>query len=385
MLEHTTLFAYGIFKVIYAPREAFKEIIQNPRYLGPILIMVLFIAANVGSFYVLITKTYIEATAPPLEKRDLWTESKTFWQPLNGAECNENSTDYIAGNYYGNRSIMFWVSQSNKIAMQLQNISVNCSQGGYSKLYLRVKWTSPKEKPINAFLRVFSGSESSYLNITSEFSNAAPNVWNNLTIPLRKGWDGEVNWGNITGLMLEMAWDQPSDIKVLVDGLFFGGVYKPYAEGAATVLALYAANSFMQFTLRWFFLGGMIYVLIRLFRAKAVWRVVLILAGFALITMFIQALINTVAFSALPKLEYSLGYMGGVKGEAETAYDKILEETWLINRIYSVAQIITLVWTVVLCAIAVRLATELPWTTSILTTLIAYIVAIFLENFLIQI
>jgi hypothetical protein len=185
--------------------------------------------------------------------------------------------------------------------------------------------------------------------------------------------------------MLEMAWDQPSDIKVLVDGLFFGGVYKPYAEGAVTVLALYAANSFMQFTLRWFFLGGMIYVLIRLFRAKAVWRVVLILAGFALITMFIQALINTVAFSALPKLEYSLGYMGGVKGEAETAYDKILEETWLINRIYSVAQIITLVWTVVLCAIAVRLATELPWTTSILTTLIAYIVAIFLENFLIQI
>ena len=379
------MFAYGIFKVIYAPRKAFKEIIQNPRYLGPLLIMVLFIAANVGSFYVLITKTYIEATVPPPEKRDLWTESKTFWQPLNGAECDENLTDYIAGNYYGNRSIMFWVSQSNKITMQLQNISVNCSRGGYAKLYLRVKWTSPNDNPINASLRVYSGSESSYRNINSEFSNAAPNVWNNLTIPLREGWDGEVNWGNITGLMLEIMWNQPADIKVLVDGLFFGGVYKPYAEGAATVLALYAANSFMQFTLRWFFLSGMIYVLTRLFKAKAVWRVVLILAGFALITMFIQALINTAAFSALPKLEYSLEYMGGVEGEAETAYDKILEETWLVNRVYSVAQTITLVWTVVLCAIAVRLAAELPWTTSFLTALTAYIIAIFLESFLMQI
>jgi len=379
------LFAYGIFKVIYAPREAFKELIQKPRYLGPLLIMVLFIAANVGSFYVLITKTYIEATAPPPEKRDLWTESKTFWRPLNGAECDENLTDHIAGNYYGNRSIMFWVSQSNKITMQLQNISVNCSQGGYAKLYLRVKWTSPNDNPINVSLRVYSGSGSSYRNINSEFSNATPNVWNNLTIPLREGWDGEVNWGNITSLMLEMTWNQPADIKVLVDGLFFGGVYKPYAEGAATALALYAANSFMQFTLRWFFLGGMIYVLTRLFKAKAVWRVVLILAGFALITMFVQALINTAAFSALPKLEYSLGYMGGVKGEAETAYKKILEETWLVNRVYSVAQIITLVWTVVLCAIAVRLAAELPWTTSFLMALIAYLIAIFLESFLMQI
>jgi hypothetical protein len=376
-----------IFKVIYAPHKAFKDIVQNPKYLGPILIMILFIVANVSSFYVLITKTYVEATMPPSEKRDLWTESKAYWQPLNGANYTENFTDYITGNYYGNRSIMFWISQSDKIAMQLQNIgSVNCSQSGYSTLYFRVKWISPMEKPMNVSLWVYSGNESSYRNLTHEFFNTFPNVWNNLTIALRdQEWFGEVNWGNITGLMLEMMWNQTADIKVLVDGLFFGGVYKPYVDGAAMNLTFYAANSFMQFTLRWFFLGGMIYVFSRLFRAKTVWRVALTIAGFTLITMFLQALINMAVLSTSPTLMYSLKYMGGVRGEVEAAYEKIWKETWLVNMAFRATQIVTFIWTIALCTIAIHSATELPWTTSSLTALATYFIAILLESFLTQV
>ncbi|MEM1536301.1 MAG: hypothetical protein QXG58_07140 [Candidatus Bathyarchaeia archaeon] len=381
----TILFAYGIFKVIYSPREAFKEIAQNPKYFGPILIMLLFIGANVGAFYVLITKTYVEATEP--DKRDLWTEDKAFWRPLNGAQCVENSTDYIAGNYYGNRSIEFSVEQSDKIAMELQNIgSVNCSQGGYTRIYLRVKWTSPNYAPQNASLCIYSGAASSHLDITGKFSSAAPNVWNNLTITLADLERlGDIDWGNVTGLRLEMAWNQTANIRVLLDGLFFGGVYKPYAEEATTYIALYAVNSFMQFSLRWFLLGGMIYLLTRLFKAKTIWRVSLVLAGFTLITMFVQAVASAATFSALPTLKYPLEYIGGVKGEAEIAYNKILEETWLVNRVYSVLQMVILVWSVVLCGIAIRLATEFPWTTSLLTAFTAYFVAVFLETFLMQI
>jgi hypothetical protein len=374
------LFAYGIFKVIYAPHKAFKEIAQNPRYIGPILIMILFIGANVAAAYALIAKTYVEATAPSPENKDLWTEDKAFWQPLNGADCAENFTDYIAGNYYGNRSIEFSV-ENDKIAMKLHNIgSVNCSpQGGYTRLYLRVKWTSPNYLPKNASLCIYSGTSSSYRNITDQLS--ALGVWNNLTVQLaNEGWVGEIDWGNVTGLKLEMAWNQTSNIRVLLDGLFFGGVYKAFWEGSTTYLAIYGANSFMQFTLRWFLLGGILYVFIKLFKAKTVWRVVLVLAGFTLVTMFVQAVINAATFSMMPTLKYPLEYMGGVKGEAG-----ITEEMWLVNRVYSAVQMAMIVWTVMLCGIAVRLSTEFTWTTSFLTAFVAYFAALFIESFLMQI
>ncbi|MEM1566295.1 MAG: hypothetical protein QW510_04305 [Candidatus Bathyarchaeia archaeon] len=377
--------AYGIFKVIYAPREAFKEIAQNPRYLGPILVMILFIVANVGAVYTLFTKTYIEVTVPSPENKDLWTENKAFWEALNGADCAENSTDYIAGKYYGNRSIEFSV-KSNRIAMELREIGgVNCSpQGGYTTLYLRVKWTAPEYPPENASLWIYSGTASSYQNITNKLSH--PRVWNNLTISLAdKSWVGEIDWGNVTGLKLEIMWNQASDVRVLLDGLFFGGVYKSYAEEATTYLAFYAANSFMQFTLRWFLFGGIIFVLTRLFKAKTVWRVILVLVGSILITMFVQAVASAATFSALPTLKYPLEYVGGVKGEAESAYSKILEETWFVNRVYSVLQMVIIIWTVVLCGIAIRQTMEFTWTTSLLTAFTAYFATMFLETLLLQI
>ncbi|MGQ9538485.1 MAG: hypothetical protein ACUVTE_02740 [Candidatus Bathycorpusculaceae bacterium] len=388
------MFAYGIFKVIYAPRETLREVSQNPKYIGPVLIMVLFVAVNMGSAYVIATKTYVEETLPSLAQREEWTENKTFWKPLYGAQCTENFTDYVAGRYvigyyYGNRSIEFSVENSDKISMQLQDIGqVNCSsQGGFTKLYLRVKWTSPEYPPKNVSLYLYSSSNAYfYRDITGEFSNATVNFWNNLTIPFADNyWHGTADWSEITGLMLEFTWNQTSNIKVLIDGLFFGGVFKPYTESVTSYMAFYALYSFMQFIIRWVLLGGVIYILTKAFKAKTVWRVMLILAGFALITMFIQAAISTAALSTMPTVKYPFGYIGGVNGEAESAYQKIAEETWLVNQVYSGAQIATLVWAVSLCAIAVRLTTEFSWTTSLLIAFTAYFAAMFIERFLIQV
>jgi hypothetical protein len=387
------LFAYGIFKVIYAPRETLREVAQNPKYIGPILIMVLFIVANLSSAYVLVTKTYVEETLPSLAQRDEWTENATKWASIIGAPPTENFSDYIAGYYYGNRSIEFTAENSDKISMQLQDVEpVNCSsQGGFTKLYLRVKLASPNYPPKNVSLYLYSNNSFNsffYRNITGEFSNATANIWNNLTIPLADGdWHGTAtaDWSEITGLMLEFTWNQTSNIKVLIDGLFFGGVFKPYAESVASYMAVYALYSSMQFIIRWVLLGGVIYILTKAFKAKTVWRVMLILAGFALVTMFIQAAISTAAFSTLPTLKYSFGYMGGVEGEAESAYQKIVEETWFVNQVYSGVQIAILLWTVSLCAIAVRLTTEFSWTTSLLIAFTAYFAAVFIEGFLMQV
>jgi hypothetical protein len=387
------LFAYGIFKVIYAPRETLREVAQNPKYIGPVLIMVLFIAANLSSAYVLVTKTYVEETLPSSVRLDEWTENATRWASLIGVPPIENFTDFIAGYYYGNRSIEFSAESSDKISMQLQDIGpVNCSnQEGFTKLYLRVKWASPNHQPKNVSLYLYSTNSLSnffYRNITGEFTNATANIWNNLTIPLADDdWHGTAtaNWSEITGLMLEFTWNQTSNIRVLIDGLFFGGIFKPYAESVTSYMAVYALYSFMQFIIRWVLLGGVIYILTKAFKAKTVWRVMLILAGFALVTMFIQAAISTAAFSTLPTLKYSFEYMGGVEGEAESAYQKIAEETWLVNLVYSGIQVAMLMWTVSLCAIAVRLTTEFSWTTSLLIAFVAYFVAVFIEGFLMQV
>lgn len=394
MGEHEQLSMYGtlknIFKVIYAPREAFKEIIQNPKYIGPILIMILFTVANMGYFYTIVSKTYVEQTLPTAEQLDRWTENSTLWTGALDVAVKDNFVDYINGTYYGNRSIEFSIVNGTQIWMKLNDTgSINCSgPDGYKNLYLRIKWTSPEVNPENVTIYLFSAASSDYFryNLTEEFSNSTSNVWNNLTIPLAtESWlnnSADANWGNIRGLKLEFAWLNNSNITLLVDGLFFGGIFKSQAENATSYMLNFSIVSFMQFTIRWVFLGGLLYIMTKAFKAKTVWRPLLILVGFALITMFVQAVINVAAFSTLPRLDYPLEFLGGVKGETENAYNKIMEKTLLVSQISGYIQIAIIFWTIALCAIATRLLTEFSWSKSFLVATVAYFVTTLAQSFL---
>ncbi|MCS7115030.1 MAG: hypothetical protein RMJ15_01595 [Nitrososphaerota archaeon] len=377
-----------ILKVLYAPHKAFKEIIQNPRYSSPITVMILFIAASVASTYPILVRTYVEITFPAL--KDEWTENEALWRTLNGALPAVNYTDYIVGDFYGNRSIEFTAKDASEISIHLDSIGpVNCSsQDGYSKLYLRIKWISPNTPPKNVSAYLFSATllDYFYRDLTESFSNVTANVWNNLTLPLAdEKWVrvGNADWSGITGLRLVLNWLEKTDITVLVDGLFFGGVYKPYVESIIPYLASYASFSFMQFVIRWVFLGGIIHIMSKAFKANTIWRVTLILVGCALMTIVIQALINTVTFSiTFPTVRYPFEFLSGVKGESEAAYAKILEETWLVNQIYGYVQVAIIIWTVALCSIAVRLTTGFSWSKSLLITVVAYFAATIAQNFL---
>jgi len=394
MGEHEQLSMYGtlknIFKLIYAPQKAFKEIIQNPKYIGPILIMILFAAANMGYVYTIVSKTYVEQTLPTPEQLDKWTENSTLWTEAPGVISRNNYSDYIEGAYYGNKSMEFSIVNSNQIWMQLNDMgSINCSgPDGYKNLYLRIKWTSPEVNPENVTIYLFSATPSDYFryNLTDEFSNSTSKVWNNLTIPLAtESWlnnSANANWGNITGLKLEFAWLNNSNITLLVDGLFFGGIFKSQAENATSYMLNFSIVSFMQFTIRWVFLGGLLYIMTKAFKAKTVWRPLLILVGFALITMFIQAIINVATFSTLPRLDYPLEFLGGVKGETENAYNKIMEKTLLVSQISGYIQIAIIFWTIALCAIATRLLTEFSWSKSFLVATVAYFVTTLAQSFL---
>ena len=370
-----------ILKMIYAPHKAIKEISQNPKYIGPILIVILFVAANIGFIYAATSKTYVEQLLPASTNLDEWTENSTLWtaEPL-GTIISENS-DHINGTYYGNKSIEFSVANSQRLSAQLNSLgSVNCSgPQGYEKLSMRVKQTSPASDPINVTIYLFSSTPSDYFyyNLTQDFNNSAASMWNNLTIPLRsEGWlnsSTTADWGNITSLKLETVWPDDSNITLLVDGLFFRGYSGSLFENAGTSYVMnYSLIVFMQFTITWIFLCGIIYVMSRAFGAKLIWKTLLIIVGFTLITMVIQTVINAVAYATLPSIYYPFELIGGVSGEGDIAFNRILDQTWLVSLIGRYVEIATYVWTIALCSLTVRSLSEFTWAKSFLIGTVAY-------------
>jgi hypothetical protein len=368
-----------VAKVIYAPHKAFKEIIQNPRYLGPLLIMVLFVIANIGFGYVWLSKRYIDQTVPDLSEKDKWTENCAFWN--SSASITNNTVDYINGTYYGNTSIEFQ-AVSNSIWMQLDISStpVNCSGvGGYQNLTFRIKMVSV-EKPSNVSLYLFSTSpeDSFYYNLTEQLKEL--NVWNNITVsigPKSQGWKNNTvnaNWGNITGLGLNFTWPRELNIVLLVDGLFFHGFYKPSIEINSLYLVTYPINAFMQFIIQWVLLGGMLFLVPKVFKLSTVWKTLLIVAGFALVILFVQTIVFTVASLVWPDFFISLEFLGEVPGEWEKAYMQTFSPfytlLWYIDKVMWV-------WIIVLCTIALKNALEISWPKSCLIAISSYLLYIF--------
>jgi hypothetical protein len=402
MGEHEQLSTYGtlknIFKVIYAPQKAFKEISQNPKYIGPILIMILFAAAYTGFAYIFLAKTYWEQTLPTVSQRtenstlwveNPWIENSTLWT------SNTNnitiSDDYIYGSYYGNKSIEFSFANDTQVWMQLNNIgSVNCSVPmGYKNMSFRVRLIHPSLFGLkNASLYFYSSStDIFYYNLTGNFASADNNVWSNLTIsvgPENENWtklSSNADWGNITSLRIEFACPENTSLIVRLNGLFFRGIFKSSMENITDYM-LISLNAFMQFIIKWVFLGVILYIMTKAFKAKTIWKPLLILVGFALITMFIQAVINATAFSTLPTIHYPFEYVAGTKVEREIARNNILEKIWLVDQIYSYVQIAVWVWTIALCALATRLLTEFSWSKSFLVATVAYFVTMMAQSFL---
>lgn len=381
------MFAYGIFKVIYSPYKAFKEIIEKPSYIGPVLIMILFIIANTGFAYVFLSKAYADQTMPPSSELDKWTEDIAFWD--SNANRTSLSSDCINGTYYGNSSIAFSKLNSSQVWMRL-NITdpLNCSgSNGYKNLSFRVKWTSPEAKPNNVSIYLLSTNSTDYFysNLTEKFVNSTANVWNNITLALEAGnWTGSADWGDINGLKLSFTWSkpEPENITVLIDGLFFHGVFKPLIETSSSYLFNYSLFAFMQFTMQWVVLGGLLYILSKLFGGKAAWRTLLTIAGFALITLFIQALASAATYTALPTIRYPLEILGGVPGEGQAAYNQIAEASQFVLQINQYIQIIIHIWTIALCTIALRLLFEYPWIKSAFISALAYLLSLFVITFL---
>jgi len=384
----------NLLEVIYAPHKAVKEIAANPTYLGPLLIVVLFVAANVGFVYISSSKTYFEQTLPNGLNHDEWTESKTFWtSPANISENSDAITVSYPANvrsYYGTKSIAFSINSS-EVWMELNNIGpINCSvPDGYSKLDFRVKQLSPQNNPVNATIYLFSTSPSNYshYDLTQNFSSSTFNEWNNLTnIQLVSGWNNNsagADWSNITGFKLDLNWPAVSNITLLVDGLFFHGPYESSLESVGSSYVFSVAFSYaLQFVITWVILGGVLYLLSKALGAKLVWKPLLIVIGCILITMVVQAVVNAAAWGTLSNINVPFALSGGVPGEGQAAYKAISDQTMLVSLTGTVIQIAMYVWTIALAGLAVHQLGGFGWTKSLLAATVAYFVTLFIMSFL---
>ena len=368
------MIAQDILKVLYAPHKVFKNIIQKPGYLGPFVLLIIFVVAQVGSSYVIGTKTYLEQTMPTGALGDVWTDNATLWQANPGVTISNNYVNYINGtpaivgvpDFYGNSSVEFTINDNNTVQMSLDNFGnqVNCGADGFTKLDFRVDIVTPDAKPQKVSVYLYSLSTSNYFSydLTSDFSNSVVNVWTNISVPVGSGdWSstGNPSWENITGIKLDFTWSDNSNIDLLLDGLFFRGLFKNQLElfGTLPYLANSALNGFAPFLFEWLLLTGLMYLLIKGLKGNVIWKPLMVGVGYALITIVIQAIIVAVIYTTLPNLNYPLEILNYVSGEFQGAYDALLNEIATVNNVGYIIQAVVYIWTVALGTFITRAIT----------------------------
>ncbi len=375
-----------VFRIIYAPQKAFKKIIQEPGYKGPLIIMLLFVLSFSGFYSVLSAKVYYDQTAPKLTDLDKWTEDASLWHSKD-AKIFINTSDYIQGNYYGNKSIQFVLEDSSSIDMELRiPESLNCLEPyNYTSLSFRIKIIEPLKNPATVGIYLYSGyATDKYFNYLMEGDALEVNVWSNKTIPLTNFINvGEADWRNITSLKFVLTWTSDENIKVLVDGVFFHGFYISMFEmNGSGIIANFIVSGFMQFTIQWVILSIILYLFSKLFRGQPVWKTMLSISGFVLITLFVQNLILTGVVLAYPEMRLSLETLGGVQGEGWTADAQNF--MWILTIKYDILdRIVYFVWIVALCSVAFHLLFEFSWARSVSVSFLSSIVSMLAFRFLI--
>jgi hypothetical protein len=346
-------------------------------------VLIIFVVAQVGSTYVVASRSYIEQTMPAGDQGDVWTENATLWAASPGVTITNNYADFINGSYYGNSSIEFAVNNSSSIQMALKDLdgSVNCGADGFKNISLRVKLVTPDVKPENVTLYLYSLSDLNffYYDLTSLFSSSAVNVWNNITIPVGSGdWSSSsaaAKWENITSLKMDFAWFSNLGIDLRVDGLFFRGVFRDPLEIYGISYSAYSAlNAITPFIFQWLLLTGLMYVIIKGLKGNVTWKPLMVAVGFALVAMVIEAIALSIAYIALfPQTNYPLEYLAGVPGESNAAAQVIINGWSSVSMVDGIVRIATYIWIAVLGGIVTRVitVTEVPgfgWLKSLLVS-----------------
>ncbi len=356
----------------------FKQIVQNPKYLGALIVLLLFVAAQTGFYYSFYSKTNVEQTTPTITQIGAWTGNTTLWQASSGVAISSNYADFLnsTSHVYGNSSLQFVAANSNSISATLSGIDqVNCGSTGYPNMSMRIKLVQPQASPEKVTLTLYSLGEGNYFqyDLTSDFSSATADVWNNFTIPVGSGnWQssGDAKWENITALKLDFTFSTSSDITVRVQGLFFRGTYLNLIESDSMgFLILALPQAFTSFMFEWLVFTALLFIMIKVFKGNVVWKPLFIAVGFALIVMIAQSLVNTAAATTLPQIYYPVesASLANIAGEAQAITNAIATQAATFSTISAVMLLATYAWTAALGVFIVRsLLPEFAWSKSIM-------------------
>jgi hypothetical protein len=346
-----------IVEVLYAPHKAFKRVIQQPKYLGPLIIVIVFVAAQTGFYYTFDSKLYPQVAVSVGPQGDSWTENATLWQSDSGVAISNNYVDFInaapvlsqyfAGipDYYGNSSIEFKATNLSSMQMTLRELDgdVNCGPDGFRELSMRVKIVDPADRPENVTLYLYSLNDVDFFSydLTAAIS-ASNDIWNNITVPVgSSAWSisGNPKWENITSVALSFAWPSMVNIDIRLDGLFFKSAFRNSIEvyGSQEVIISYALSSVTPLLFQWIALTALMYLIIKGLKGNVVWKPLMVAVGLALITFVVQALVLLVAYSTLPNLNLSLELLAGVSGEFDTATVMAIEQITIVRTIVQIA------------------------------------------------
>ncbi len=385
-------------QVVYAPAKAFKKIIENPKYLGAIVILVLFIGLQIAYSYSQFSSTYTENTSPSITNLSNYVNATAtssglpLWNSISGASFSNNNVDFynytiyvpaIAENYtlFGNSSLEIDAANATDVSATLSNaFDVNCGAGGFENLSMALQLVEPQAVPQSAALTLYSVNASNYYtyDLTSSLSNPSDiNQWNNLTLPVgssAQGWTptGNPSWGNITSLMLNFNYPSATNVTILIGTLFFHGQYQTFnqAFGPTPLISFLEAYS-LQFIFSWFLLTALLYIFFKALKANITWKPIFISTAFALFVMVVRSVVNLIATFTLPAVYYpydlSLGVTSNVFGAvsvpsaAATTYSAqtqailshITSLTSTFNGIIEVMFLVSYIWLGVLCTIIV--------------------------------
>lgn len=377
-----------VLGVLYAPHKAFKKIVEKPRYLGVVIILVLFIAVQTGYYASYYSKINYEQTYPGTESLNTWTTTNaTAWVTTQGTVINQNYDDFINQTYSGNSSLQFSLDNTNSLSMALEDFgsSVNAASDGFRNLSISIKLAEPNVAPQNAMLTLYSlGGTSSFfqLDITSELSSNI-GEWNNLTIPVETlDWQstGQANWSDITGIKLDLTYPSAANVTVNLQNLFFRGNYQTIIESSgATLFAASAIQStLIQFLFQWIVLTAVIYLILKVLKAPAfVWKPLFVATGFVLIVLVMTSLIGLVATFTLPVVHYPYEfppyasliypdfYVAQVSAQSQATYNAIVASTVVFTSISTAITVILYIWQVLLVSTLIRAISGFGWVKSL--------------------
>jgi hypothetical protein len=360
-----------ILKVIYAPQKVFKTIVANPKYLGALIVLILFIGVQVGYEYSQFSKTYTEQTTPTIDQLSTFTNATltgigsdnttTVWRSSSNVALTDNFTDYfnysifVAGfglptdnpaayfSLFGNSSLEMSANNTNTLIAALDaesalrslndslvaqkltplsSLTVDCSANAFQNLSITLKQVHPQVAPQSAALTLYSLNDSNYYqyDLTPQLSSTSTiGQWNNLTItlgPNATGWtpSGNPTWSNITSLKLDFTYPSSSNISIQIGALFFHGEYlTPIQYNSTGILLQFLQLFSLQFIFAWFIMTGIIFLICKGLKASVTWKPLFIGLGMAMFVMVIRGLVNLGATFTMPTVYYPFDLSLGVR------------------------------------------------------------------------